>query len=226
MNRFARAASATCLALFSAHTLAASYEEGLRLKSQQQLARAAVVFAEVAAREPSNALAREQLAVVLGWQNRFPESIAAWREAITLAPTKPDYHVGLARVQYWSADRAAALRSLDTALGIAPDNVEALKLKGDVLMADHDPLGARTAYQQAQQLDPHDAELETRIARAVAPLLWRLDAGGFYRGSGLLSTERRQKPEQIASWAMEPHAEPRMARGSDPARLCRRRLGA
>ncbi len=180
MHRFARTAFAASLALFSAASFAATYEEGVRLKNQQQLASAATVFAEIAAREPGNALAREQLAIVLGWQNRFPESIAAWREAIALAPTKPDYHVGLARVQYWSGDRAGALRSLDTALGITPDNADALKLKGDVLMADSDPAGAREAYVRAQQLNPDDADLPTRIARAVPPLLWRLDAGYSY----------------------------------------------
>lgn len=176
LKRFGAAA----LLLAAAHAQAASYEEGLRLKQQQQLASAATVFAEVAAREPANALAREQLAVVLGWQNRFDESIAAWQQAIALEPTKADYRIGLARVQYWKGQRSAALANLDAALKLAPQSAEAHKLKGDVLLADAQPAAARAAYATAQQLDPRDAELPGRIARAVSPRLWRLDAGFTY----------------------------------------------
>ncbi len=181
MNRYVRRTLITlplCLLTLSAH--AATYEDGVRFKNQQQLPSAAAAFAEVAAREPRNVLAREQLAIVLGWQNRFDESIAAWRQAIALAPDKADYHIGLARVNYWKGNRSAALQSLDTALRLAPGSTEALKLQGDVLLADNRPAEARSAYQRAQQLTPSDAEIATKLSRIVEPLLWRLDAGFTY----------------------------------------------
>lgn len=180
MNPLIRHALALPLALIASVAAAASYEDGLRLKSQQQLASAASVFAEVAAREPGNALAREQLAIVLGWQNRFDESIAAWQQAIALAPQKPDYHLGLARVLYWKGEHSRALQAIETSLRLQADNADALKLKGDVLLAQQKPAEARKAYLAAQQLDPRDAELTGRIERAVAPRLWRLDAGYTY----------------------------------------------
>lgn len=180
MNRLACYALALPLSLLATAALAATYEDGLKLKSQQQLASAASVFAEVAAREPRNVLAREQLAIVLGWQSRFDESIAAWQQAIALAPHKADYHLGLARVLYWKGNHLEALRTLDTALRLDPRSADAHKLNGDVLLAAKEPLAARAAYRQAQQLNPDDAELATRISRTDAPLLWRLDAGYTY----------------------------------------------
>ncbi len=180
MNRLARCAVALPLVLLATLSVAATYEDGVRLKRQQQLASAAAAFAEVAAREPRNPLAREQLAIVLGWQNRFDEAIVAWQQAIALAPGKSDYHLGLARIYYWKGERSAALQSLDTAEALDPGNAEAFKLRGDVLLADNRHTEARSAYRQAQQLAPDDAELPVRLARAVEPLRWRLDAGLTY----------------------------------------------
>lgn len=181
MKHLARCALAALPALlFVAQATAATYEDGLRLKSQQQLASAASAFAEVAAREPRNVLAREQLAVVLGWQGRYDQAINAWKSAIALAPDKPDYHLGLARVLYWKGDHSAALASIDQSLLLQANNPEALKLKGDVQLAGGDVAAARNSYRLAQVQTPNDAELATRISRAVEPLLWRLDAGYNY----------------------------------------------
>lgn len=181
MNRIVRhTLTALPFSLWALSAHAASYEDGLRLKEQKQLASATTAFAEVAAREPRNAQAREQLAIVLGWQSRFDESIAAWQQAIALAPGKPGYHIGLARVNYWKGNRSAALQSLDTALRLDPKNTDALKLQGDVLLADNRPAEARSAYQRAQQITPSDAEIATKLSRIVEPLPWRLDAGFTY----------------------------------------------
>lgn len=180
MKTFQALACGLMLLSASAAAHAASYEDGLRLKGQQQLASAASVFAEVAAREPGNALAREQLAIVLGWQGRFDESIAAWQQAIALAPSKPDYPLGLARVSYWKGDLPAALLAIEQALRLQPVNADAMKLKGDILLAEQRPADARLAYLEAQRFNPLDTELPKKIERAVEPLRWRLDAGFTY----------------------------------------------
>lgn len=180
MNHFKRCALALPFALFAAQAAAASYEEGVRLKNQQQLAGAAEAFAEVAAREPGNVLAREQLAIVLGWQSRFDESISVWQQAIALAPGKADYHLGLARVLYWKGDRDAAMQAVDNALRLNPDHADAHKLKGDVQLADNKAREARTSYLRVQELNPADTEIVSRLARAAEPKLWRLDSGFTY----------------------------------------------
>lgn len=180
MNRFLRYTLATPLLLLAAQAQAATYEDGVRFKNQQQLANATAAFSDVLSREPDNVLAREQLAIVLGWQSRFDESVAAWQQAIALAPQKADYRIGMGRVLYWKGEHSAALQSLNQALQLQPSNAEALKLKGDVQLAAGDAASARQSYVQAQALQPDDAEIKARIARAVPPKLWRLDAGLTY----------------------------------------------
>lgn len=180
MNHFKRCALALSLAMLAAPAMANRYEDGLRLKAQQQLVAATQAFAEVAAREPGNAAAREQLAIVLGWQSRFDESISAWQQAIALAPDKADYPLGLARVLYWKGDRIAAMQTLEQALRLNPNSADGYKLKGDVLLADQKPAEARLSYLRVQQLNPDDAEITHRLARAVAPKRWRLDTGLTY----------------------------------------------
>ena len=165
------------LALAAGAASAATYEDGLRLMREQKTAEAAAAFSEVVQREPRNVQALEKLATVQGWLNRFDDSIASWRRVVALAPRKPDGHVGLARVLYWKGERAESLRELDAALNLAPRDADALMLKGDVLMADRRPGEARAAYLQTQALSPNNAELQKKLANAVAPLPWRLDAG-------------------------------------------------
>lgn len=162
---------------------AATFEDGLRLKQEQNLEAAAAAFAEAAEAQPGDPAALEQLAIVQGWLQRYDDSIASWRKALALAPERSDFHVGLARALYWKGERDSALAELDQALAAQPDNVDALTLKGDVLIAQDQPLAAREAYARARGLgdDPVGViELDRKIAQAVAPSAWRLDAGGSY----------------------------------------------
>lgn len=161
---------------------AATYEDGLRFKSEQKLDDAAAAFTEVSAAQPGNVDALEQLAIVQGWLKTYDASIASWRKAIALAPERAGLVIGLARVLYWKGEHAAALGELDTALASEPGNVDGLTLKGDVLLAQEQPEAARKAYAQAGELDgiAVNPDLDQKIARAVSPRAWRLDAGGTY----------------------------------------------
>lgn len=161
---------------------ATSFEEGLRLKNDQQLESAAAVFTEIVRRQANDLKALEQLAIVQGWLQRYDDSIATWRQALTLTPDQVDFRIGLARVLYWKGEREAALVELNRALARDPDHIEALTLKGDVLMAQNAPASARRAYEQARVLAGTAAnpELDRKIAGAVPPRAWRLDVGGSY----------------------------------------------
>lgn len=181
MNQRIKGGVMATLLLASAAAWASRYEDGLRLKQAQQLQPAAEAFAAVLAREPGNVLAVEQLAIVQGWLGRYEQSTATWRRAIELRPGKPDYHVGLARVLYWQGERRAALSELDRALALAPDSLEALSLKGDVLLADGQRDPARQAYERSLQLPGADAaELQRKLAATAPPPAWRLDAGSIF----------------------------------------------
>lgn len=169
------------LACASQAANAATLEDGLRLKQEQKLEEAATVFAEVA--EAGDPAGLEQLAIVLSWLKHYDESIVTWRRALAMAPERKDFHVGLARVLYWKGEHDLALTELDQALAAQPDNVEALTLKGDVLMAQNQAAAAREIYAQAKARGGESAnlaELDAKLARAVVPTVWRLDAGGGY----------------------------------------------
>lgn len=186
-------------ALLPAAVLAASldpdYERGLRLKQEQKLEAAAEAFALAVARRPEEVDPLAQLATVQAWLQRYEDSITSWRRALALAPERSDNRLGLARVLYWSGRREAALTELDTVLSREPGNADALQLKGDVLIAGGDAGGARQAYLAARALPggQGDPQLEQKIARAVPPLLWRLDAGiGFDDYSNERGSENSQ----------------------------------
>ncbi len=157
---------------------AVTFEQGLQLKREQKLPEAAQVFAELVRAQPRDAAAAEQWATVLGWLGRFDESIAAWRHALELKPGEPDYAVGLARVQYWKGELQPAREGLEKAVQAAPRDLDALSLLGDVCTAAHDPDCAHSAYERAHALDPANADLARKLARAGPRQLHRLDAGG------------------------------------------------
>lgn len=164
--------------LLAANTAyAATYEEGVAYRQQGNLTAAASAFRDVVNKEPSNLLALEQLATMEGWLNHFDAAIVVWRQYIAVAPTSATGRMGLARVLYWQGKREEALQELDLALKSESNDAEILTLKGDVLLADNRPTEARRVYLQAQALKGSDVELEQKIARAIAPALWRIDAG-------------------------------------------------
>lgn len=159
---------------------ALSFEQGLALKKQEKFAEAEAVFAALVREHPQDAAALEQWATLLGWLGRFDESIAAWRQAAAVDPAKPDYAVGLARVQYWKGDLEAARKGLDAVATAAPRSLDALALLGDVCTAQRDSLCARDRYERAAALDPADPVLQRKLAATAGPATRRLDAGGIY----------------------------------------------
>jgi len=172
-----KAAMLTVLLLAANTAGAASYQDGVSYRQQSNFSAAASAFRDVVSKEPSNLLALEQLATMEGWLNQFDAAIVVWQQYIALAPASVTGHMGLARVLYWKGEHDKALQSLDLALKQEANNAEILTLKGDVLLADNRSVEARRVYLQAQALKGGDVELEKKIARAIVPALWRIDAG-------------------------------------------------
>lgn len=161
----------------AAQVFAADFQQGLRLKADNQLTAAAREFEGVLAQNPRDGKALEQLAVIQGWLGRYGESIATWQRLLVLEPDREDARIGIARVQYWSQQPAAAQQTLDDVLARQPRSAEALSLKGDVLLARQQPQAAREAYQLALSNGGDAAELQKKLNRIVTPTQWRLDAG-------------------------------------------------
>ncbi|MGZ8159076.1 MAG: YaiO family outer membrane beta-barrel protein [Methylobacter sp.] len=161
----------------TAASAGSKFDDGVRYKQQQKLPEAISAFREVLTDEPQNSQAWEQLAIVESWLNHFDESITAWRKLLQITPHQASAHAGLARVLYWKGEHAEALREVDIALGLEPNNADVLVLKGDVLLADDKREQAHDVYFQAQALAKNDVEIEKKIVRTEAPKNWRIDLG-------------------------------------------------
>lgn len=173
--------AALAVLVFCAPALAdaTNLEEGRRHKQAQRLEEAERAFHRVLQAEPVNLEAMRELATVQGWQGRYGDAIDTWRRALAQAPESAELGLGLARVLYWSGRRDQALAVLEPILQREPAHVDALLLRGDVLIAMNDRAGARRAYLRAADLpagqDTRDiAEL---IARTETPPRFRIDSG-------------------------------------------------
>ncbi|NQD35972.1 YaiO family outer membrane beta-barrel protein [Permianibacter sp. IMCC34836] len=158
---------------------AASFDEAMQLKNNQQLEASEAAFKSVLADNPSDTRALEQLAVVQSWQNKFDAAVASFRHLLVLDPQYPNAHVGLARVLYWQGQRQEALSQLAIALNAQPSADDIWILQGDVLLADNQPDAARESYLKAKALQGGNADpaLEKKISAAKPARHWRLDAG-------------------------------------------------
>lgn len=179
MNQISRGTLLIATMLWSSLCGATSFEDGQRLKREQKLAEAERVFAQLAQQHPEDREVLAELATVQGWQGKHAESAATWRRALVLAPDSVDLRLGLARVLYWSGERRQALSELDIVLGQDPVHYDALLLRGDVLLAQDDRAGARTAFERARGGSPgnDDRDLSLLLARTESPRRSRLDMG-------------------------------------------------
>ncbi len=95
---------------------------------------------------------------------RMQEAYEGYSAAEKLAPTRPEPATGLALVEFANGKNDAALRRLETALTNAPNDVEALYRKGEILRTLPDVDGALAAYDRALDINPQ--ALRVRLARA------------------------------------------------------------
>jgi YaiO family outer membrane protein len=155
----------------------ADFQQGLRLKANNQLEAAATEFAAVIKETPGDSKAWEQYAVVTGWLGKHDASIAAWQRVLELEPQRDDARIAIGRVRYWKGDYPGALAALDDALVRQPQSAESQTLRGDVLLASGKYQAARDAFVAAQTNGADKADIARKLAAAVPPKQWRLDTG-------------------------------------------------
>jgi protein O-mannosyl-transferase len=105
-------------------------------------------------RTPDAEMAWLNLGDVYSWAQRYPESIAAYREAIRLRPTDPDGHNNLGNVLTLAGDPAAAVSELERALALKPDFATAHFNLGNALRAVDRHAEAIAHYAEAIRLVP------------------------------------------------------------------------
>ena len=87
-----------------------------------------------------------------------------FNEAVRVAPNNPDAYVDFARFQLGSADLPGAVRSIDRAIALSPNDVEALLLKGGVIRATQGPDKSLAWFDRALAVDANS--IETLLERA------------------------------------------------------------
>jgi predicted Zn-dependent protease len=132
-----------------------------RVRAYDGLARQA--FARLAAL-PESAEAFRLQGETYRDQEKHAEAVAAWREALRLAPGHPDFTRELIAALLQTKDYAEAQRLLDS---IPARSAELNLLQGDLLLAQQQPEPAIAALKQAVAQDPKLLPAQAALARAL-----------------------------------------------------------
>ena len=97
-------------------------------------------------------------------QEKHAEAVAAWREALRLAPAHPDFTRELIAGLLQTKDYAEAQKLLDTFPKKSP---ELNLLQGDLLLAQQQPEPALAPLEQAVKQDPKLLPAQASLARAL-----------------------------------------------------------
>jgi YaiO family outer membrane protein len=158
------------------------FKRGLELKRSEKFMEAAKIFSKIVEMDPKNVDALEQLATLYGWLGRYEDSIFLWKKALAFNHSNIDYRFALARVLSWKGDIQQAKEEYLRVHAVKKNDFDVLMGLGDVEMSLKNVTEARKYYLLAQSVRPNDPTLKKRLAGAVLPLLWRVDAGFSYDG--------------------------------------------
>jgi len=148
--------------------------------------RAAIFYQQALDRDPNFALATARLAesrLLRHWfVTRLKENDPAIAEiksladrALTLAPNLAEAHIALGRFYYYvKADYGAALKELDRALEVQPNNILALEVSAYIYRRQGRWKLSLDQLAKCQERDPQDGSLAANIASSYAALrMWR-----------------------------------------------------
>lgn len=101
------------------------------------------------------------------------QSLAVMQRILEEYPQETEAHLAVARAQIGASDREAALEAVDGALAVAPDNIDALLLRGQILSAMGRPEEGFTAIEAALEKDADNSNLRLGYAQLL------VEAGRF-----------------------------------------------
>lgn len=97
--------------------------------ARQDFTLAARILEQADARRPDNAETLRLLGTAYAFDQRYPQAIATLRRAASLAPDDLDIRAALARVYFWSGDRAAAEKEVVAIEDRSPGNPDAVAIR-------------------------------------------------------------------------------------------------
>jgi tetratricopeptide (TPR) repeat protein len=114
---------------------------------------------DIAAKDPSNATPRTQLANLYFDAERYPEAIEWYSKALELDPTNPDVSTDLGVSYYYQNDPDKALAQFKRSLEIDPRHTKTMLNEGIVLAFGKQDLdGAAKVWQRVVDLTPGTPE--------------------------------------------------------------------
>ncbi|MDX2144236.1 MAG: tetratricopeptide repeat protein [Rhodospirillaceae bacterium] len=164
----------------------AAMARGLEARKANDFAAAEASFREAIRLEPRRAEGRHMLGLVLGFQGRYDEALAALAEAVQLAPQDTDIALSVARVNAWASRFAVAERGVDAVLATAPNRQDAWTLKGRIAFYQGQYGRAREAFDRAQALGPADIDLLLGFGDVARAQGREAEAMEFFRRAAVL----------------------------------------
>lgn len=148
-----------CLGLLLAvRAGAASFAEAMEARKSGDHARAIALFRELSAAEPNNVAYLYQLGTVLGWENRYDESLEVFERALMLEPSDFELRIGRCRVLAWAGRLQEAEQSLEPVRRQYPENAEVLNLMGRIVMWERRFDAAQEIFDGVLARHPNDVD--------------------------------------------------------------------
>lgn len=117
--------------------------------------------------DPNLVAAWMNLGNALRDQGKPADALAAYQRAAVLEPSNPDVHFSVASMLGQLERPIEATASFQTALRLNPRHLPALMNYGLLLRTQNDFEGAVNVFMQALQIDPNNADVHERLARAL-----------------------------------------------------------
>lgn len=118
-----------------------------------------------AAEEPATAEALARRGNAYAARRDYGHAVTDLSKAVALAPDEPRYRVERARVYFASERPLLASADLDQTLRLSPANLEALVMRAEFRLIQHDKAGARADLDTADKAAPPAADLRFGMAR-------------------------------------------------------------
>jgi hypothetical protein len=138
----------------------------LSLKEQRQFNEAKDVYLAILRREPAHAEAMSQLGILASAMNLPQLAVKLLRQAVSVRPSAPNYHMNLAEALRGIGDMAGAEAEYRETLRLSPRDAGALSLLGYVVAQQGRTEEAKAAFNAALAIEPGN-ELATQCVRQL-----------------------------------------------------------
>ncbi len=170
-----------CIWLIPAITAASPFERGVQAKAAGDKPRAVRELAIAVKEQPDNAEAWYHYGVVLGWQDRHEEALAAIDRGLSIAPADYDLRVARARVIAWQGNYELASAEFAKLADENPADDDVVVMQGRIASWQGRPDEAAIHYQTVIDRNPRQVDALTGLGDLARDRRKRTEAMDFYQ---------------------------------------------